>query len=185
MLLSASLPLKDAKLFTLKQLKDNRGWFVETYRKSWIEQEIDQHMNFTFDYTSFNSHANTVRGMHAQNHIQPQSKLVSVLHGSIQDVIIDARKDSPTFGQHWSIMLNDIIPQVLYVPAGFYHGFKTLQANTLVHYKLDNYHNAEAECGVMFDDKDLNIDWLLKLQDDLIISERDKKHPSWNDAYKF
>lgn len=185
MLLASDLPLKDAKLFTLKKLEDNRGWFSETYRKSWIEEFIDPDMNFTFDYSSFNINENTVRGMHAQTLVHPQSKLVTVLCGSIQDVIIDARQDSPTYGKSWTVFLNDIMPQVLYVPVGFYHGFKTLKHNTLVSYKLDNYHNAEAECGVMFDDKSLSIDWLKKDQNDLIISDRDKRHPSWEDAYKF
>lgn len=185
MLKVENLPLEDAKLFTLNHLKDNRGWFVESYRKSWIEDAIDQKMNFVFDYSSFNINSNTVRGMHAQTHIQPQSKLVTVLHGSIQDVIVDARKNSSTFGQYFSVTLSDKFPQVLYIPIGFYHGFKTLEPNTLVSYKLDNYHNAECECGFLFDDNLLNIEWLDKNQKNIIISERDKKHPSWNDAYKF
>lgn len=180
-----NLSLQDSKLFTLRHLKDNRGWFVETYRKSWIEDNIDQKMNFVFDYTSFNLLPNTVRGMHAQTHLYPQSKLVTVLHGSIQDVIVDARKDSPTFGQSCSVILTDKSPQVLYVPIGFYHGFITLEANTLVSYKLDNYHNAECECGFLFDDDQMNIDWSIQDQSMITISERDKKHPSWESAYKF
>jgi dTDP-4-dehydrorhamnose 3,5-epimerase len=185
MLNVTDLPLKDAKLFNLKQLGDNRGWFVETYRKSWIEDNIDRGMNFVFDYSSFNKNVNTIRGMHAQTHLQPQSKLVTVLHGAIQDIIIDARRDSPTFGKSCKIHLNDIEPKVLYVPVGFYHGFITLEPNTLVSYKLDNYYNSEAECGVTYNDETLNLGWLMRSDTEITISERDQKHPSWDDAYKF
>ncbi len=179
------LPLKDAKLFSLKKIGDNRGWFVETFRKSWIEEHIDPTMDFKFDYSSFSANVNTVRGMHAQTKNMPQSKLVTVLHGSIQDVIIDARQDSPTFGKSFSVILAEDMPSVLYVPVGFYHGFKTLKPNTLVSYKLDNYYGKASECGVMFNDHVINIDWISAGPEDITISERDQSHPFWDDAYKF
>lgn len=185
MLSVESLPLQDAKLFTLNKIGDRRGWFVETYRKSWIEEHIDWDINFKFDYSSFSEKINTVRGMHAQTLSMPQSKLVTVLHGAIQDVIIDARKNSSTFGQSFTVILSDDIPSVLYVPVGFYHGFKTLKPNTLVSYKLDNYYDEKSECGVIFDDSTLNIQWISAGTDEITISERDQTHPRWNDAYKF
>jgi dTDP-4-dehydrorhamnose 3,5-epimerase len=176
------LPLQDACVIRLRRLVDNRGWFTETFRESWLEQAGIQ-TQFFFEFWSFSESQNTVRGMHTQTANQPQAKLVSVLNGSIQDVLIDARQDSPTFGQHCSVTLTRDDAALIYVPRGFYHGFITLEPNTYVGYKLDNYHDGPSECGVMWDDPELNIDW--PRADNYVISQRDQSHPSWNDCYKF
>lgn len=178
------LPLKDAKVFKLKRLGDSRGWFTEDFRQSWLE-DAGIANNFIFDYTSFSANANTLRGMHSQSAVTPLAKLVSVFNGSILDVLVDARIDSPTYGQSCKVVISKDEPSVVYIPRGFYHGFLTLDPNTYVNYKLDNYYNAEAECGIDAEDATLNIQWPFLADQSLVISERDKKHPSWDDCYKF
>lgn len=176
------LPLKDAKILRLKRLFDNRGWFTETFQEKWFT-EIGINEKFVLEYWSFNEKVYTLRGLHAQIKEYAQSKIVQVLHGSIQDVLVDARKDSPTYGKHVELTLSSTDPYLIYIPKGFYHGFVTLEDNTYVGYKISDYHNPQGECGIKFDSPELNIDW--KVNSNLTISNRDQHHPTWNDAYKF
>ena len=176
------LPLKDAKVFNLNRYADNRGWFTETFRQSWVDDHLNW-QDFIFEYWSFSEKAGTIRGLHAQTAEQPQAKLVSVMNGSILDVLIDAREDSLTYGQYCTVTLSKDNPKMVFIPRGFYHGFITLEPNTYVGYKLDNYHNAAAEVGITYNDPTLNINW--PNVGDITISERDKKHPKWDGAYKF
>ena len=176
------LPLKDAKVIKLKRHTDHRGWFTETFRQEWLDQAGIK-SNFIFDFYSFSIKAGTVRGMHCQTATAPQSKLVSVLNGSIYDVLVDARLDSPTYGQTCGVTISKEEPSLVYIPRGFYHGFITLDPNTYVGYRVDGYHNGSEECGVMWNDPQLKIKW--PLNDELTISQRDQSHPSWNDCYKF
>jgi dTDP-4-dehydrorhamnose 3,5-epimerase len=178
------LPLKDAKVIKLKRHGDNRGWFTEDFRESWLE-EIGITNKFIFDYSSFSTDLNTLRGMHAQTAVCPQAKLVSIFNGSILDVLVDARLDSPTYGQSCKINITKDNPIIVYVPRGFYHGFLTLEPNTYVNYKLDNYYNAQAECGIAAEDVTLDIQWPFVPDRSLIVSDRDLSHPTWNNAYKF
>ena len=178
------LPLKDAKVIKLKRYRDSRGWLTEDFRESWLEK-IGITNKFIFDYTSFSVNSNTLRGMHSQTAVCPQAKLVSVFNGSILDVLVDARLDSPTFGQSCKISITKDDPIIVYVPRGFYHGFLTLEPNTYVNYKLDNYHDAQAECGINAEDATLNIHWPFVPDQSLVVSDRDLCHPSWNTAYKF
>lgn len=177
------LPLKDAKVLRLDRKHDHRGWFTETFRREWLlEAKIPN--EFIFEFWSFSEFKNTVRGMHSQTSEHPQSKLVSVLNGSILDVLVDAREDSPTFGEHCSVILTSYESSLIYVPRGFYHGFITLEPNTYVGYKLDNYYDGDSECGLCCNDSTLNIDWQVSTNN-CITSIRDQSHPSWNDCYKF
>jgi dTDP-4-dehydrorhamnose 3,5-epimerase len=176
------LPLKDAKVLKLKRHYDNRGWFTEMFRQSWLD-EAGIKNNFIFDYVSYNSHTATLRGMHSQNSSAPQAKLVTVLNGSIQDVLVDARIDSPTYGQTCSIVISKDEPSIVYVPRGFYHGFITLDPEAYVAYRVDAYHTSSAECGIMWNDPQLKVHWTMN--DTMTISQRDTSHPNWNDCYKF
>jgi dTDP-4-dehydrorhamnose 3,5-epimerase len=99
------LPLKDAKVIKLKRHTDNRGWFTETFRQEWLDQ-AGITSNFIFDFYSYSWKAGTVRGMHGQTANAPQAKLVSVLNGSIYDVLVDARLDSPTYGQSCGVTIS-------------------------------------------------------------------------------
>jgi dTDP-4-dehydrorhamnose 3,5-epimerase len=177
-----NLPLQDARVITLQRHTDDRGWFTETFRQTWI----DDHLNwqeFIFDYSSYSVNAGTIRGLHAQTDKAPQAKLIHVLNGSILDVLVDARIDSPTYGQSCSVLLTKDDPKLVFIPRGFYHGFMTLEPNTYVNYKVDNYHNSESERGIAWNDPILQIDWPIK--DNLTISQRDQGHPGWDLAYKF
>ena len=178
------LPLKDAKVLKLKRLGDSRGWFTETFRESWL-LEAGITNKFIFDYTSFNANTNTLRGMHTQNNITPQAKLVSVLNGSIVDVIVDARIDSPTYGQYCKIVIAKDDPCIVYVPRGFYHGLITTEPNTYVNYKLDNYFSGADEVGLTWNDTKINIDWVMSSEHDITLSQRDQSHPEWDNCYKF
>jgi len=176
------LSIPGPKLINLKKLSDSRGWFSETFKSSWLK-DFDIDCNFVFEFWSFNEHRGTLRGLHSQNDKFVPAKLIMVLNGSIQDVILDARINSPTFGQHCSLILDSKNPQLLYVPKGFYHGFVTLEPNTFVGYKVDEYHAPHNECGVDYRDTNLNINWAIT--DNLIISNRDLNNPSWDSCYKF
>lgn len=176
------LSLTGAKLITLERKFDNRGWFSETFKNSWLEN-FGIPNNFIFEFWSYNEQANTLRGLHSQSNGYVPAKLIMVLTGKIQDIIVDARKNSPTFGQHLSIILDSKNPQLLYVPKGFYHGFVTLEPNTFVGYKVDEYHAPNSECGLAYNDSKLGLDWLVK--DNLIISNRDQNNPDWDNCYKF
>jgi dTDP-4-dehydrorhamnose 3,5-epimerase len=123
--------------------------------------------------------------MHSQTAVCPQAKLVSVFNGSILDVIVDARVDSPTFGQSCKINITKDDPSIVYVPRGFYHGFITLEPNTYVNYKLDNYYDAQSECGINALDSILNIEWPFLPDQSVVMSDRDLRHPTWDDCYKF
>lgn len=177
-----TLPLNDCKVFHLDKKEDNRGWFVETFRRTWIDENLGD-VDFIFDYQSLSREVGTIRGLHAQNALAPQAKLVSVLTGKIQDVFVDARKESSTYGQHYSIILSGDSPSFVYVPVGFYHGFITLEPNTIVQYKTSHYHSAKDEIGVIYNDPDLSINWSITTP--TTISQRDLGHPTWNDSYKF
>lgn len=181
MLCYADLDLKPAKLINLKSNIDNRGWFTETYRETWNENIIKGN-KFIFEFNTFSKVQGTLRGLHCQNSLRPQSKLVTVLAGKIFDVIVDAREDSPTFGKYQSFVLSADQPQILYVPKGFFHGFITLEDNTIVNYKLDDYHQADAETGIMYNDSFLNIAWPTDIK---VISQRDQMHPNWDSCFKF
>ncbi|WP_282071175.1 dTDP-4-dehydrorhamnose 3,5-epimerase [Polaribacter atrinae] len=165
--------------------KDNRGCFLLEYNK----KEFQEKTGFTGDFVLGNqstSQYGVVRGLHLQRGEFAQAKLVRVVKGKILDVAVDARKDSETFGEVFSVELSADNNKQLFVPRGFLHGFSVLEDDTIVSYKCDNYYNPEAEDGVLFDDKDLNIDWKLK-EDEIVLSDKDrmlKDFLSFNDISK-
>lgn len=177
-----NLSIHGAKYISLRRTRDSRGWFSETFRESWlIESGITS--KFIFECCSFSVNTGTLRGLHAQTEIAPQAKLVSVLNGSIQDVLVDARVNSPTYGETCSVTISCNDPGLIYIPAGCYHGFVTLEPNTYVAYKMDNYYTPEAECGVFYQDTTINVPWEINTL--LTVSDRDLRHPDWQHAYKF
>ena len=126
--------------------------------------------------------------MHFQKREYSQAKLISILRGSILDIVVDLRKDSETFGKYFSIVLNEKNKKVLFIPKNFAHGFLTLEDNTEIFYKCDNFHNPQSEAGIIWNDRDLNIEWNLKKykinESELIISEKDKKNISFKEYKK-
>jgi len=140
--------------------EDERGYFFESFNRREFCEAIGQEINFVQDNQSF-SKRGVLRGLHYQEGEHAQAKLVSVLEGRIQDVVVDLRKDSPTFGEHLSIELSSGNKKQLFVPRGFAHGFLTLSESAEVFYKCDNYYNKEVEGGIRYDDPVLGINWNL------------------------
>lgn len=156
--------------------EDPRGYFYESFsKKSFFDAGIID------DFVQSNqslSQKNVLRGLHFQNPPHAQSKLVRVIQGSVLDVAVDLRKDSPTYGHHHSVLLSEQNKKMFYVPIGFAHGFLTLEDNTIFSYKCGNYYNKPAEQGILWNDKSLDIDWGIK---DPILSEKDKVNISFNE----
>lgn len=152
------LSLPGVKLITPRVFGDDRGFFMETFKQSVLaEAGID--VDFVQDNHSRSSETGTVRGLHYQAPPFAQSKLVRVVRGSILDVAVDARRGSPHYGQSVAVELSAANFQQLFVPQGFLHGFITLEPDTEVVYKVDNYYSAAHDGSVRWDDPALGIDW--------------------------
>lgn len=142
------------------------GLFSEIYRKNNFDQ------NFTQDSFSVSEKENTLRGMHFQKQPFGQAKIVTVLKGSIMDFVVDIRKNSPTYKEYASIELSSDNGKMLSIPEGFAHGFKTLEKNTCVFYKLSNYYSPEHEITLKWNDPTIGIDW--KKGGEVHMSDKDK-----------
>jgi dTDP-4-dehydrorhamnose 3,5-epimerase len=152
---------------------DERGNFFESFHQKKFEEKTGLKVNFVQDNQSI-SQRGVLRGLHFQKGKFAQSKLVRVIKGSVLDVAVDLRKDSSTFGKHFSIILSEKNKLQLFIPRGFAHGFVVLEDDTIFSYKCDNYYNKSAEGGVMYNDPYLNIDWMLE-EKEIQISEKDEK----------
>jgi len=154
--------------------QDERGFFLESYsQKKFQEQGIEA--NFVQDNHSKSVKKGVLRGLHFQNPPFAQAKLVRVVKGSVYDVVLDLRKNSPTFGQWEGFTLSAENFNMLYIPKGFAHGFCTLEDNTEFLYKTDEFYAPESEGGIVWNDPDLKIDWPVE---NPILNERDKKWPT-------
>jgi dTDP-4-dehydrorhamnose 3,5-epimerase len=155
---------------------DDRGYFIETFRQDLFEEFVGYKVNFIQDNES-KSTRGVLRGLHYQLPPYTQAKLVRVIEGRVLDVAVDIRKSSPTFGQHVSVELTGENKHQLFVPHGFAHGFVVLSDSATFAYKVDNYYAPEYDQGVIFNDKQLAIDWKLPNQI-LKLSEKDLDLPS-------
>ena len=173
-------PINDLLLIEPKVWKDNRGYFYESFStKAFAAAGVD--VNFVQDNQSF-SQRGTLRGLHAQKAPSAQGKLVRVIQGSVLDVAVDVRKDSATYGQHYSVELSGENHKQLWVPPGFLHGFLTLEDNTIFTYKVSNYYDKDAEVGVIYNDADLGIKWSDTIDPaDFLLSEKDLVLPAFKD----
>lgn len=162
--------IEDLVILSPSVFEDERGYFFEGYNKSKLA-DLGIAIDFVQDNQSF-SKKGTLRGLHYQNPPFAQTKLVRVLQGEIVDVAVDLRKDSPTFGKHFSIVLSSENKNQLLVPQGFAHGFSVLSETAVVFYKCDQYYNKESEGGIRYDDSTLDIDWGMDLKN-AIVSEKD------------
>lgn len=150
---------------------DDRGFFSETYSKKKLE-ESGFNIVFVQDNCSISNKKNTIRGLHYQREPYEQGKLVRCSKGSILDVAVDIRKESPTFGKWISKTISFGVGNQLYIPEGFLHGFKTLENETEVNYKCTAPYNKDSEVSIFFNDKNLNINWELD-SNDMIVSDKD------------
>ncbi|WP_428353741.1 dTDP-4-dehydrorhamnose 3,5-epimerase [Methyloprofundus sp.] len=154
---------------------DERGYFIETFRQDLFEQSIGYKVNFVQDNESRSSKG-VLRGLHFQLPPHAQSKLVRVIEGSVLDVAVDIRENSPTFGQHVAVELTGENNHQFFVPRGFAHGFVVLSEHATFAYKVDNYYSPECDRGLAFDDEHLGIDWQIP-RDQLQLSSKDTKQP--------
>jgi dTDP-4-dehydrorhamnose 3,5-epimerase len=173
--------LKGCFIIFPKVFGDKRGNFFEIFNKKEFREKIGIEIDFVQDNQS-TSQRGAIRGLHMQKGVFSQAKLVRVVKGKVLDVVVDVRKDSPTFGKHFSIELSEDNNKQLFIPRGFLHGFATLENNTVFSYKCDNYYSFEAETGVIFNDKDLKIDWMLS-KNEIILSEKDKELKDFLSVY--
>ena len=161
---------KDLLIYEKDTFNDKRGYFRELYLQKHFKTK------FPFDVMSY-SKKNVLRGLHLQLK-NSQDKLITVLRGKIFDVCVDCRKNSKTFGKHFKIYLSEKENKSLLIPAGFAHGFYTLTNDVILHYKCSKYRDAKSEIGILWNDKDLKINWPIKK---IIVSEKDKKNISFKE----
>ena len=165
---------------------DDRGYFVETFRADKLEEFLGYKINFCQDNESKSSRG-VLRGLHYQLPPHAQTKLVRVIQGKVLDVAVDIRKNSPSFGKHVAVELSAENKRQLLVPRGFAHGFVVLEDDTVFAYKVDNYYSPECDRGIAFDDKSLDINWILNT-DELNLSVKDKVQPKLdetNDLFEY
>ena len=171
--------LKGCYIIKPKVFEDERGYFFESFNKQKFQELTDLSVDFVQDNQS-KSNRGVLRGLHFQKGEWAQAKLVRVIKGKVLDVAVDLRKDSSTYGHHFSIELSEKNKILLYIPRGFAHGFAVLEDDTIFSYKCDNYYNKESEDGIMFNDSELQIDWKLEASE-VQLSEKDKILPSFKD----
>ncbi len=174
--------LKGCFIISPKIIEDERGYFFESFNKIDFEAQTEIKTKFIQDNESKSSRG-VLRGLHYQSGASAQAKLVRIIKGSVLDVCVDLRENSKTFGKYFSILLDDVEKQQLYIPSGFAHGFLVLEDNTIFTYKCDNLYNKEAECGIAYNDPDLNIDWNFP-EDQMILSFKDKALPTFKSLFK-
>lgn len=162
--------------------KDGRGSFFESFNNDLFEKSTGISVNFVQDNESRSSKG-VLRGLHFQKGDYAQAKLVRVVKGSVLDVCVDIRKASKTFGESFSVILDDKECKQLFIPRGFAHGFLVLEQNTIFSYKCDNYYNKSSEGGIVYNDKTLNINWGLP-ENQIKLSEKDKQLPSFENLFK-
>lgn len=165
-----------------KVIKDQRGYFMESYKESFIKEHFPE-IHFIQDNESKSSFG-VIRGLHFQKPPFSQTKLVRVIEGEVLDVAVDIRRSSKTFGEHIAIELTSENKRQLLIPKGFAHGFVVLSKTAIFSYKVDNYYSANHERGIAFNDKKLNIDWNLSLEE-MKFSDKDKSLPSFENAELF
>jgi dTDP-4-dehydrorhamnose 3,5-epimerase len=159
---------------------DSRGYFFESFNQQRFQEQTGLDIHFVQDNQS-RSQKGVLRGLHYQTGEFTQAKLVRVLEGTVLDIAVDLRKNSPSFGQHIAVELSASNHQQLFVPRGFAHGFVVLSEWATFFYKCDNYYNKSAEGGIIYNDKTLHIDWRLD-HASLLLSDKDKILPTFKEA---
>ena len=162
---------------------DDRGWFMESFNKKAFEQILKERNlpipQFVQDNHSC-SQKNTLRGLHFQKAPYAQGKLVRVVQGKAWDVAVDIRPESKTYGQWVGVELSGENSKQFWIPEGFAHGFVALEDNTQFLYKTTNYYNKESEGAIIWNDPDLKIEWLISDITKVLVSDKDKMAPKFN-----
>lgn len=177
--------IPDVWILNPKVFADARGYFMETWREADFNAHIGHDVHFVQDNQSFSSRG-VLRGLHYQQGEFSQAKLVRVLVGTVVDVAVDLRKDSPTFGKHVMVELSAENKKQLFIPRGFAHGFQVISEQALFTYKVDNIYAPQAERSIRYNDPTLNIAWPITDESLVQLSEKDLAHAvSFDDAEKF
>ena len=172
--------IKDLLVIEPQLFKDDRGFFYESYNKNNLDKIIE--IAFVQDNES-KSYKGVIRGLHFQKPPHAQTKLVRCVNGKILDIAVDLRKNSKTYGNFFSIELSSENYKQLFIPKGFAHGFQVLSETAIVNYKVDNFYNYKSDSGIIWNDKDLSIDWnldikpILSVKDLKLISFKELKSP--------
>lgn len=174
--------LKGCFILEPRKFEDERGYFFESFNEKTFNDLTGTTTHFVQDNQSY-SKKGVIRGLHAQAGAHVQAKLVRVLQGEVIDVAVDARPDSPTFGQHVAVHLSAANNQQLFIPRGFLHGFSVLSHEAVFFYKCDNFYNKESEQGILYNAPELNIDWGIESGTE-IVSEKDIILPTFNEFFK-
>jgi dTDP-4-dehydrorhamnose 3,5-epimerase len=174
--------LKGCFIISPKIIKDERGYFMESFNEKTFQEEIGQKVTFVQDNQSFSTKG-VLRGLHYQCGEHAQAKLVRVLQGEVLDVAVDLRPDSKTYGQYESVVLSAENQLQFFMPRGFAHGFLVLSETATFFYKCDNLYNKESEAGLIYNDETLNINWKFPFKD-LIISDKDLVLPTLQNCNK-
>ena len=172
--------IEDLLIIEPQLFKDDRGFFYESYNKNNLDKVIN--IVFVQDNES-KSNKGVIRGLHFQAPPFEQTKLVRCVSGNILDVAVDIRKNSKTYGKSFSVELSSENNKQLLVPKGFAHGFQVLSETAIVNYKVDGFYNPDSDSGLIWNDKDLSIDWsidvkpILSVKDLKLMSFRELKSP--------
>lgn len=174
--------LKDCFIIEPQIIKDERGYFFESFNERTFAEKTEIKVHFVQDNQSFSSKG-VLRGLHYQTGAFAQAKLVQVLQGAVLDVAVDIRPESETYGRYVTAILSAENKNQMFIPRGFAHGFLVLSDTALFSYKCDNFYHKESEGGIAFDDSAIGIDWNFP-KEQLIISEKDQNNPTLENARK-
>ncbi len=167
-----------------KVFGDARGYFMEVFSERDFRAATGLDVHFVQDNESMSSKG-VLRGLHFQKAPHAQSKLVRVVRGSVQDVAVDMRAGSPTFGKYFSVLLSAENKRMFYIPEGFAHGFLTLEDGTVFQYKCGSFYEPSSEGSVRWNDPEIGIEWMMR-GCDYILSEKDRKAPLLSEQpYRF
>ena len=167
-------------IITPRVFNDERGFFFESYNDSVFKNKHGMDFTWVQDNQSHSTYG-VIRGLHMQKAPQAQTKLIRVLQGNILDVVVDMRRNEKTFGKVFSIELSSENKKQLFIPKGFIHGFSVLSETADVLYKIDDFYHKESEVGVIYNDADLNIDWRVPVEKQ-VVSEKDLVLPAFKNA---
>ena len=171
--------LQDCFILEPKIFEDHRGYFFESFNQNQFNTLTNTNTTFVQDNESFSTKG-VLKRFEYQTGEHAQAKLVRVIKGSVLDVAVDLRKNSPTFCQYVAVELTETNKKQLFIPRGFAHGFVVLSETAIFSYKCDNFYNKESEGGIIYNDPTLNINWQLP-EDSLIVSEKDLALPKFSD----
>lgn len=170
--------IKDVLIIEPRVFQDARGYFFESFSQREFDEKVapilGHTINFVQDNESMSSYG-VMRGLHFQRPPFAQSKLVRCVRGAVLDVVVDIRKDSPTYGKHVAVELTEENHRQFFIPRGFAHGFAVLSDTAIFQYKCDEFYHPEANGGISILDESLGIDWLIPTEK-ANLSDKDTKH---------